>query len=224
MSRVIAVLRPEPGNGATAARLADRGYTAIRLPLFNVVPLAWEVTDPAGFDALILTSANTLRHGGAALSLLEQLPVHAVGAATAGAARAHGFNVVATGRGNAEALLAGLPRHGVSRALHLGGREAVVATGGPVRRSIAVYASDAVDLPGDAIPALVGAVVMLHSARAATRLATLVDRSGVERAGLRLAAISAAVGNAAGAGWADIAVAPAPSDAALIDVAARLAD
>jgi len=224
VSRAIAVLRPEPGNSATAAHLAERGFAVICLPLFNIVPLAWEVPDPADFDALILTSANTLRHGGAELGWLKELPVHAVGAATADVARAHGFNVASTGSGNADALLADLSCHGVSRALHLGGREAMVAAGGRVRQSIAVYASDAVDLPDDAIAAIANTVAMLHSARAAARLAALVDRSGLQRASLRLAAISAAVGDAAGPGWADIAIAPAPTDAALIDVTTRLAD
>jgi uroporphyrinogen-III synthase len=36
MTRSLAVLRPEPGNAATAARIEARGLTAIRLPLFEM--------------------------------------------------------------------------------------------------------------------------------------------------------------------------------------------
>ena len=86
MSRPIVVLRPEPGNRVTAAAIEGRGLRAIRLPLFAVQPVAWQAPDPAGFDALLLTSANAVRHGGAGLARLLSLPVFAVGEATADAA------------------------------------------------------------------------------------------------------------------------------------------
>ena len=64
MSRPLAVLRPEPGNGATAARIEELGFRAIRLPLFAVRALAWTMPDAADHDALLLTSANAVRFGG----------------------------------------------------------------------------------------------------------------------------------------------------------------
>ena len=64
MTRPIAVLRPEPGNAATADRIAALGLAAIRLPLFEVRALDWAPPDPAGFDALLLTSANAPRLAG----------------------------------------------------------------------------------------------------------------------------------------------------------------
>ena len=57
------------------------------MPLFSVESLAWKVPDAASFDALLLTSANAVRQAGAGLTQLRGLPVHAVGAATATAAR-----------------------------------------------------------------------------------------------------------------------------------------
>ena len=57
----IAVLRPEPGNTATAAWLAAAGFTVRRLPLFEVRPIDWSPPDPADHDAIVFTSANALR-------------------------------------------------------------------------------------------------------------------------------------------------------------------
>ena len=37
------------------------------MPLFEVEPVAWEAPDAGGFDGLLLTSANAVRHGGAAI-------------------------------------------------------------------------------------------------------------------------------------------------------------
>ena len=62
------------------------------------------------------------------------------------------------------------------------------------------------------------AVVLLHSARAAQRVAALAS----DRAGLILAAISAPVAAAAGDGWRHVAIADAPRDEALLELAAKL--
>ena len=221
MSRAVAVLRPEPGNAETAARVAAAGLTPIRLPLFETGALRWTPPDPAGFDALILTSANAARLGGAGLATLAALPVHAVGAATARAATAAGLRVVATGGGDARALLTQAAAAGVRRALFLSGRDRTIEAGGIVARAIAVYASD--PLPAN-VAVLTGATVLLHSPRAARRLGALVDAGGLSRASIALAALSVAVARAAGDGWAAVAIAPRPDDAALIAAAATLSD
>lgn len=208
----IAVLRPEPGNAATAAQIEALGHEAIRLPLFEVVPLDWTLADPADHDALILTSANTLRHGGARLARYKALPVHAVGAATAAAARAAGFEVVATGEHGVEALLTEARVAGVERALHLGGHERNEG-GAPITRAVAVYASDPVIIGGIDLR---GATALLHSRRAALRLAELVVG---ERSETALVAISDAVAEAAGKGWRSVNVADRPADATMIALA-----
>lgn len=223
MSRPVAVLRPEPGNSATADRLTERGVTAIRLPLFAVKGLPWEAPDPAAFDALIITSANTVRHGGASLATLRSLPVLAVGAATADAVRDAGFAVLATGSGNAQALIDQAEQYGISRALHLGGREAMVTAGGIIARTITVYASEAQPIPVAAVRALAGCIALLHSARAAARLAALVDEAGINRHQMAVVAISAPVADTAGPGWARVDITPTPTDAALIDLAITIA-
>ena len=81
----LAVLRPEPGARATVERARAMGLDAFAMPLFKVEAVAWDVPDPNEFDALLLTSANAVRHGGAGLRRVLDSPVHAVGEATADA-------------------------------------------------------------------------------------------------------------------------------------------
>lgn len=214
MNRAVAVLRPEPGNARTAALVVARGGHAIRLPLFAVTAMPWTSPDPARFDALVATSANAFRHGGDGLAALRDLPVWAVGRATARAATAAGFTVAGTGEADAAALVATIPPG--RRLLHLAGRERIAI---PRACAVTVYAADAVAIPPDAVAALAGGVALLHSARAATRLAALVAR----RDDIDLVAISPAVAAAAGDGWASVRVPPRPDDDALVALAVDLA-
>lgn len=218
MTRPLAVLRPAPGNEATARRIEAAGHAAIRLPLFEVVALPWTPPDPAVHDALVLTSANAIRHAGAALVNYTALPVYAVGEATAAAAHAAGLAVAAVGEDGVEALLARAHDAGARRALHLAGRERSHAELLPVTATVAVYASE--PLPAPALSKLAGSVALVHSRRAALRLADLVS----DRAGIAVAALSQTVAQAAGAGWRAVAVAAAPTDAALIAAALTLSE
>jgi uroporphyrinogen-III synthase len=208
MPRPIAVLRPEPGNAATARRLVALGYHVLSLPLFAVRPVAWSPPDPAGYDALLLTSANAVRHGGAGLAALTGLPVHAVGEATADAARSAGFAVVAVGDAGVMAM------RPPGRVLQLVGREHRAFAGAD---AIMVYASEA--LYPD-LGALAGGVALVHSPRAGRALADRVAR----RSGIAIAAISRAAALAAGEGWRTVAVADRPTDTDVITAAIALAD
>jgi len=222
MSRAIAVLRPEPGNRVTAAAIEARGRIAIRLPLFEVAPVAWEVPDAQDFDALILTSANALRHGGAGLAALHALPVYAVGAATADAARRSGFEVRLVGTEGAERLLADVAAAGVRQALHLAGRERTIAAGGPVAAVVTVYASTRRTPPD--IARLAGGIALVQSARSGSWLGELVDSHGIGRSGIALVAVSAAAAMAAGPGWERVVTPAAMTSEALIEAAIALAD
>ncbi|HVJ01167.1 MAG TPA: uroporphyrinogen-III synthase, partial [Sphingomonas sp.] len=208
MSRPIAVLRPEPGNRATAAAIEGRGRRAIRLPLFEVRPLPWTAPDPGDFDALILTSANAVRHAGAELATLAALPVHAVGKATAEAARRAGLHVVSIGDDGAAGLVAEAEAAGVRRALHLAGRERTLVAGGIVAAIVTVYASEPLPLPSDSVARLAGSVALVQSTRAAHRLAELVGAT--ERSSIALVAVSARAATAAGLGWEQVQVAADP--------------
>jgi uroporphyrinogen-III synthase len=220
MSRPIAVLRPEPGNRVTAAAIEAAGRTAIRLPLFAAGPVAWEPPDPRDFDALILTSANTIRHGGPGLTQLIDLPVHAVGKVTGEAARGLGFHVDSNGDSGAATLIDRVAASGVRRALHLAGRERTISPGGIIARVITVYASDPLPVAPGGAARLTGSVALVQSARAARRLSEIVS----DRKGIVLVAVSRAVAEAAGDGWERIVVPPSPSIEALIVAALALAD
>ncbi|WEJ98997.1 MAG: uroporphyrinogen-III synthase [Candidatus Sphingomonas phytovorans] len=217
MTPAFAVLRPEPGNAATAGRIEALGLRAIRLPLFEIRTLDWAVLDPAAFDALLLTSANAVHFGGVGLDSLRHLPVLAVGARTAEISRAAGFDVMAFGESDAAALLA--RDHGIARALHLGGRERSVEEGGWITRAIAVYASEPLPVTAAQLGPLEGSIALLHSARAAIRLGELAEEHGLARSSIAIAAFSPAVASAAGSGWKWVAIAAAPNDAALIEAA-----
>lgn len=214
----LAVLRPEPGNAATAARAAAAGYAVLRLPVFGIVPLDWTPPDPADHDALVLTSANAVRAAGTALGRFAALPVIAVGEQTAAAARAVGLRVTATGASDAQGLAALLAERGFTRALHIGGRERRPVAG--LARAIAVYASAPIAVTG--LARLEGTIALLHSARAATRLGALLDSAGLARANVAVGAFSPAIAAAAGTGWQAVAIADAPSDAALFAAIATL--
>ena len=218
----VVVLRPEPGNTRTATALRALGLEVRQVPLFAVVPVDWTPPDPAGFDGLLLTSANAVRHGGAGLDAFKRLPVVAVGAATAAAASEAGFAVAVTGGEDARAVVAEARDRGFARLLHLAGRERAPTEDGV--EAITVYASDAASVPADVARSFEDAVVLVHSARAAARLAELVDGAGADRSRTALVAISRAVGDAAGTGWADLAIAPEPSDSAVVATAAASAN
>lgn len=221
------ILRPQPGAAATAARAANAKIEVVVSPMFAGRPLAWQPPDPADFDALLLTSANAVRYGGAALASYRRLPVYAVGQATAAVVRESGFADVTVGAGNAPALLAEIALGPHRRLLHLCGvhRRATRAAGVQVR-DVAVYAMEAASsLTAEAEAACrAGAVVMVHSPRAATLVDDLVDREGIDRAGIKLVAISEAAARAAGSGWCEVVASPAPTDAAMLAIARALCD
>jgi uroporphyrinogen-III synthase len=224
MSRPIVVLRPEPGNATTVARIAALGLEPRGVPLFDIRPVSWSVPDPGDHDALLITSANAIRMGGEQLERLRDLPVFAVGSATAEIARAAGFTIVSVGDDGAQALTAAAGQRGIRRALHIGGRDRVLAVGGPISQVITVYRSDPRELDRSSLTAIEGAVALLHSSRAAGRFRELAMQSGFDAATIRIGALSSAIAEAAGAGWGGIAVAPVPTDDALLDVARLLAD
>ncbi len=209
------VVRPAPGAARTLARLAERGIAAEAMALFVTAPIDWEPPPTTAFDALLLTSANAVRHGGAGLASLAGLPVVAVGPATAAAAARAGMTVAIVGDGDVEAVVDRARDAGMARLLHLAGRDRIAAG----TTAITVYASDAVPIAPGAAAQFAGATILLHSARAARRVGELVDRDEVDRSAIRVAAFSDAVAVAAGDGWQSVVVAARPTDAALIEAA-----
>jgi uroporphyrinogen-III synthase len=221
--RPLLVLRPEPGAAATVARAQAAGFEAIAAPLFTTSPLAWDAPAAHAHDALMLTSANAVRHSGPGLDLYRSLPVYAVGEATASAAREAGFQDVRIGARDAAALVALMVRDGIHRPLHLAGRDyRDVPTTLTIERRLVYAAEPVAALPGAAHIALERqAVALIHSPRAGALLARLLAEAGIDASHVPVAAISAA---AAAGPWRAVAIAAAPDDGALLAAAAGLCE
>lgn len=225
---LLVIIRPAPGGSITLAEARAHGFEAVSFPLFDVQPVPWTAIDPRRCDALLIGSANALRHGGSALAQYRGKPAYAVGRTTAQAAQAAGLEVVATGSGGMQALFAHLaPEH--RRLLRLSGRARVPLAPPPgvtVNEAV-VYDSVPRPMPEDlarllTTQALAGAVVLLHSAEAARHFAEECGRLRIPRARLRLAALGPRIAAAAGAGWMELASAETPDDAALLALAGQL--
>ena len=103
-ARRVIVTRPAEATAALQADLAARGIDALAAPMLTVEPLASERVNPMTVQAVLVTSANGAE-GAARLGLSGDLPVLAVGDATARAARTAGFSQVTAADGDAAALV-----------------------------------------------------------------------------------------------------------------------
>ncbi|MEL6876949.1 MAG: uroporphyrinogen-III synthase [Pseudomonadota bacterium] len=221
MSAAIIAIRPEPGLSSTIAVGKAHGLDIIGLPLSQTEPVGWELPDLTGVDALLVGSANVFRHGGEALGELTHLPVHAVGEATAEAARETGFQVAAIGQGGLQNLLNSAdpaPNH----FLRLAGEERI-SLKPPESTAITEKVVYRVrNLPLNATQAALfatPAMVLLHSASSAAHFAKECKRLGLDRPRISLAALGPRILAAAGAGWAEARAAAAPADSELLALA-----
>jgi uroporphyrinogen-III synthase len=98
LKRVL-ITRPEPGATQTAARVAALGFFPIVAPVLSITARA--VRLPNRLAATVLTSRNALS---ACSPFMYNLPVFAVGTATAALATAAGFERVFDADGDAGAL------------------------------------------------------------------------------------------------------------------------
>lgn len=219
------VVRPEPGNAATLAAAKALGLEAHGDPLFEIVPVPWEAPSANEFDALLIGSANILRHGGKALATYSTLPTYLVGEATAEAARQAGFSVASVGSGGLQGLVARLAEDDRRRVLRLAGEEHVPLALPPDTTVKTVVVYEALPLPlsfASATNLGESTVVMLHSAAAARHFDRECDRLSIARHKVELACIGPRVVAAAGEGWASVASAERPDDTALLALAARM--
>ena len=219
--RKIVLLRPEPGASLSASRAADMGIEGVvTVPLFKVRPVDWSPPDPDRFDAILMTSANAARHGGEGLKLYRDLPVHAVGEATAAAARAAGLMVDEVGTAGVDALLERLPEG--ARLLHLSGshRRAPSAACQTIV-PLPVYSSVAREEPRG-LEHLPGCIALAHSPRATQRLVRICEREGIATGGIILAVISEEALPDDVTAWEDVVVASAPRDRDLLQLAAAM--
>jgi len=221
----IVTIRPEPGDAATVAMGRELGLTISSHPLFAVEPVAWHAPDPARFDAVLIGSANALRMGGPELKQIATLPALCVGEATAQAARDAGFEVRLTGSGGMQTLLPKAEQLGLRRLLRLSGEAHVPLALPP---GIAIETRVLYRVLSRAIPESLagklrhGALVLLHSGEAASHFAAEIDRLGIDRARIAVAALAPRIAERAGPGWAACASASTPDDRALLALTAQM--
>ena len=198
------------------------GLAPAALPLSAVEPRSWAVADPHRHDALLLGSANAVRHAGPDLQALIHLPVYAVGAATAKAAQQAGFTIAAIGDGNLQSLAPLLARDGRAHALRLTGEEHLpFAPLGDCRVETHIcYA--VVDRPLLAAQVPANAVILLHSLAMARHFEAERARLALPVAACSAVAISLRVAEALQPGWRDVHVAAQPFDQAMLAQAALL--
>ncbi|MDF8334158.1 uroporphyrinogen-III synthase [Novosphingobium cyanobacteriorum] len=223
MTRTLLVLRPEPGNAATAAAARGLGLNTVAAPLFHSEAVPWDApTDPTAYAGLLAGSAALFRLGGAEILKLRGVPVHAVGEATAAAAREAGFAVRQVAGGGMQLLVSALPPGLYLRPAG----EAHVALDLPEGVRVdtrVVYAARALPLPDKATAAMRGgAVVLLHSGEAARHLAQESHRLALDRSGVTLACLAPRIAEAAGTGWQAVEIAPERTDQALLALAAQM--
>lgn len=204
MALPLLIVRPEPGASATKARADALGLPAIVAPLFAVAPLSWTPPPAQDSDALLLTSANAARLGGAGLENYATLPCLCVGEATADAARAAGLNVLWVGHSDGGTALKEAAAQGLHRLLWLSGQQHTPLVHPQISLTVVpVYHAE----EGPPAPALLAAlkhpaIALLHSQRAAWRFAELVGHDLAVRARIGLITISPGVAAVAGEGWA----------------------
>jgi len=194
------ITRAQPGAARTAERVRALGHEAVVTPLLAVRPVAGASADLAGVGALAFTSANGVA-AFAALTPERALPVFAVGAATAAAARAAGFQEVTSADGDVAALAVAIAaRRGAlaGAVLHAapvdpaGDLMGALAAKGVAARAAALYETCSTRLTAAELAALPGLdVVLLHSPKAARALAALLAAHPAPR--LRALGLSAAV-------------------------------
>jgi uroporphyrinogen-III synthase len=223
MEQVLLITRPEPGATRFAASVRAAGWVPLVAPMMRI-ERSGTAPDLDGIGALVFTSANGVA-AFAAASPRRDLKVHAVGAATARAARAAGFADVAVAGGDADALVAALARQGAGPALlHVRGRHvagdlaARLQDGGRSVREAVMYDQTALPLDPGAEAALrdgVARAVALFSPRLAALFAGAAAALALPGP-VDALCLSANVAAALGAGPFRVTVAARPDEAGML--------
>jgi uroporphyrinogen-III synthase len=97
----VLITRPEPGASETAARVAALGFQPVIAPVLTVRTFRASLPPAGDLQAILAASANAIP---ALPQSHRDLPLLAVGEATASRARAAGFSQVSSADGDASAL------------------------------------------------------------------------------------------------------------------------
>ncbi len=240
MSRpCVLITRPAADSVRLVAALDSLGFEALLAPLLDVKFITpAPVIATAGVQAFLITSANGARALAAALKNDRDVPVFAVGEASAKAMRALGFTKVEAAGGDVVALAALVaarcdPHAG--RLVHAAGsvvardlQAMLDAKGFSVERVVLYEAAPTYALPSRIVTSLLEGrldAILLFSPRTAATFVTLATQAGCAEAtsGVVAVCLSEAVAQAAGAlKWRQVVVAARPEQTALIEALAGI--
>lgn len=214
------ILRPQPGADETAGRALALGLAPKIVSLFEVRGTAWSLDPAVPYDAVFITSANSLNFIDNQIERLNAFPILCVGAATADAARRAGLRDVTFGENGATSLADLAAAMGHRHLLWLAGRPSIAISHPDLIFDIkTIYETVDLDIDAPLQCAVKAPVVALaHSPRAAQRFAGRVRT----RDHIDLVTISEKAAMAAGPGWASVHWPDAPSDSAMLEIAAPL--
>lgn len=227
----VLVTRPRPDAVALAAELERRGHSVLQQPLLEIEIDANVPFDLDGAQALLFTSANGVR-AFVARSGRRDLPVYAVGDATAGEAKAQGF-VAVESAGGAVDDLAALVRRKVEpedgALLHVSGSAVagdlsglLTSDGFAVRREQLYTARKVTGIDAAVRAALTAGTldaVLFFSPRSAAAFVTLVQAADVAGACEELTAVCLSDAVAAALApipWRTVTVAAKPNQESLL--------
>jgi uroporphyrinogen-III synthase len=231
------ITRPRAEAEALAALLGERGIEAVIEPLIEIAHDVAAMPDLRGVQAILCTSANGVR-ALAQASAERELPLFAVGDATAACARSEGFRRVESAGGDVDDLAHLVARQlkpQAGRLLHVAGSAvagdlaaALAAAGFTVERTMLYDATPAARLTATTAQSIAGgefAFALFFSPRTAATFARLTEEAGVE-AGLH-STVAVSISAAADAMLADLpfrdrVIAAAPTQVALIACIERL--
>jgi uroporphyrinogen-III synthase len=176
------VTRAQPQAAATAERLVQMGHQPVVQPLIETrsVPVAQEEWACAGALAFTSQTAIDTAIFQGLVPALADLPVFAVGDATAEAAQRAGFTQVRSAGGavpDLAALILSMHRSWDGDLVHFSARQpagdltGLLAHGGCPARRVTLY--ETIDAPRKDVPEAVEAI-LIHSAMAARRAAAVI--------------------------------------------------
>ncbi|MEO1151047.1 MAG: uroporphyrinogen-III synthase [Pseudomonadota bacterium] len=194
--RWVLITRPAPDAEALAADVQALGFKSVLSPVTEIV---WRgrAPDLSGMAGFVFTSANGVRalvhHLRILAPAVANLPVYAVGSATAGAARAAGFTGITEATGDVAALAHTIRHDSTTRGpgplLHVAGTHlagdlaALLADGPPLERRVLYEARPCPDLTPAAQDLLQtdpsAVAIPLFSPRSARLLADQMHRAAL---------------------------------------------
>ena len=227
------VTRPEPDASRQADKLRAMGHEPVLAPLMTIQPIPDASLQLEGAQALIVTSRNALRAIATRgkLEQARQLPLYAVGDATAREAAELGFRKIVAGPGTGEqlaVLIAGKVDPAKGPLVHLAGetlafdlKSALQTKGFSIRQPV-LYAAVPVEiLPPQASGLLregrlEGAIFMSPRTAAIFAALTAAEGAVTQASQLRCYCLSQAVAEALAPLGARVIVAPHPREEELL--------